>query len=255
MKHKVHTAWCWNVVAICMLAAIAGNTTVTAEEEGGSSLPVNIVIDATYASAYYWRGASAGTGTNFLQPSVDVSYTSESEDFSFTVGANVWYSQGIEDAGVPENNGELDYTVYVGTTVWALDISAGVIDYMIPHGFPFADRHVLEGNLGVGVNSLPFDNSVTVYLNLDGDDDNSVYLAPSVGTTYKNLGLGLTAGIVLGESAYYDTTGTELVDITPSVSYSIPGDAETTISFNVGYNPHTHTKITFITLGTSFNID
>ena len=57
---------------------------------------------------------------------------------------------------------------------------------------------MLEANLGVGVNALPFDNSITFYMNLSGDDDSSMYLAPSLGTTYKNLGIGLTAGLVLG---------------------------------------------------------
>ena len=251
MKHKMHIEWCWYIVAVFILASVAGNTMVAAEEEG-SSLPVDIVIDATYASAYYWRGAIAGRGTSFMQPSVDVSYTAESENTAFSVGANVWYSQGIED-GV--DNSEIDYTVYLGASLGAIDINAGVIDYVIPNSFPFAEDHVLEANAGIGISALPFDNSITVYLNLAGDDDSSIYLAPSLGTTYKNLGIGLTAGLVLGESALYGTDGAALVDITPSISYSIPGDAETAVSFNIGYNPNSDLKMAYVTIGTSFSID
>ena len=251
MKHKMHIEWCWYIVAVFILASVAGNTMVAAEEEG-SSLPVDIVIDATYASAYYWRGAIAGRGTSFMQPSVDVSYTAESENTAFSVGANVWYSQGIED-GV--DNSEIDYTVYLGASLGAIDINAGVIDYVIPNSFPFAEDHVLEANAGIGISALPFDNSITVYLNLAGDDDSSIYLAPSLGTTYKNLGIGLTAGLVLGESELYGTDGAALVDITPSISYSIPGDAETAVSFNIGYNPNSDLKMAYVTIGTSFSID
>ena len=248
MKHKMHVAWYWYVIAIFGLAAVAGGMTVVAEEEG-SSLPVDIAIDATYASAYYWRGASAGAGTSFMQPSLDISYAAG----PISVGANVWYSQGID--GGEADNSEIDYTVYFGASLGAVDISAGVIDYVIPGGFPFAEDHVLEANLGVGVSALPFDNSITFYTNLAGDDDSSMYLAPSLGTSYKNLGIGLTAGLALGESELYGTDGAALVDITPSISYSIAGDPETSVSFNIGYNPNSGLKMSYVTLGTSFSID
>ena len=248
MKHKMHVAWCWYIVAVFVLASVAGNTMVAAEEEG-SSLPIDIAIDATYASAYYWRGASAGAGMSFMQPSVDISYAAG----PVSVGANVWYSQGID--GGDSDNSEIDYTLYVGASLGAIDLSAGVIDYVIPGSFPFAEDHVLEANAGVGISALPFDNNITVYLNLAGDDDSSIYLAPSLGTTYKNLGIGLTAGLALGESELYGTEGAALVDITPSISYSIPGDAETSVSFNIGYNPNSGLKMAYVTLGTSFSID
>lgn len=249
MKHKMHVAWYRYIVAIFVLAfAVPGTVTVVAEEEGSSS-PLAIAIDATYASAYYWRGASAGAGTSFMQPSADVSYAAG----PLTVGANVWYSQGID--GGDADNSEIDYTVYLGAGLGAVDVSAGVIDYVIPGSFPFAEDHVLEANLGVGVSALPFDNSITFYMNLAGDDDSSMYLAPSLGTTYKNLGIGLTAGLALGESELYGTDGAALVDITPSISYSIPGDAETSVSLNIGYNPNSGLKMSYVTIGTSFSID
>ena len=255
MKRKMHVEWCWYVLAVFVLASVVVNIAVATEEEG-SLLPVDIAVDATYASAYYWRGASAGDGTSFIQPSVDVSYTAG----PVTVGANVWYSQGIERPDDEhghelEDNSEIDYTVYLGASLGVVDVSAGVIDYVIPNSFPFAEDHVLEANAGIGISALPFDNSITFYVNLAGDDDSSMYLAPSLGTSYKNLGIGLTAGLVLGESAFYGTEGAALVDITPSISYTIPGDAETSVSFNIGYNPNSDLKMSYVTLGTSFSID
>lgn len=252
MKHKMHVAWYWYIVAVFGLVSLVGNMTVGAEEEG-SSLPVDIAIDATYASAYYWRGASAGAGTSFMQPSADVSYAAG----AFTIGTNVWYSQGIDGGGEDNrtDNSEIDYTVYLGAGLGAVDVNAGVIDYVIPGSFPFAEDHVLEANVGVGVNALPFDNSITFYVNLAGDDDSSMYLAPSLGTTYKNVGIGLTAGIALGESGLYGTDGAALVDITPSLSYSITGDPETAVSLNIGYNPNSGLKMSYVTIGTSLSID
>ena len=134
MKHKTHVARYWYTVAIFVLASVAGTVTVVAEEEG-SSLPIDIAIDATYASAYYWRGASAGAGTSFMQPSADISYAAG----PVTVGANVWYSQGIDGGGENDNtnNSEIDYTVYVGASLGVVDISAGVIDYVIPGSFRY----------------------------------------------------------------------------------------------------------------------
>ncbi len=254
MKHKMQVGWYWYIAATFVLASVAGTVTLAAEEEG-SLLPVDIAIDATYASAYYWRGASAGAGTSFLQPSVDVSYTAG----PVTVGTNVWYSQGIERPDEHghklEDNSEIDYTVYLGASLGVVDISTGVIDYVIPNSFPFAEGHVLEANAGVGISALPFDNSITFYVNLTGDDDSSMYLAPSLGTSYKDLGISLTAGLALGESALYGTEGAALVDITPSISYTIPGDAETSVSFNIGYNPNSDLKMAYVTFGTSFSID
>ena len=127
MKHNMHVAWYWYIVAIFVLASAAGSTMVEAEEEG-SSLPIDIAIDATYASAYYWRGASAGAGTSFMQPSADISYTAG----PISVGTNVWYSQGID--GGDADNSEIDYTVYLGASLGVIDLSAGVIDYVIPGG-------------------------------------------------------------------------------------------------------------------------
>ena len=248
MKHKMRVARYWYIVAILGLVSVAGSVTVVAEGEG-SALPVDIAIDATYASAYYWRGASAGAGTSFMQPSADISYSAG----AFTIGTNVWYSQGID--GGDADNSEIDYTVYLEAGIGAIDINAGAIDYVIPGSFPFAEDHVLEANVGVGVNALPFDNSIAFYVNLAGDDDSSMYLAPSLGTTYKNVGIGLTAGLALGGSALYGTDGAALVDITPSISYSIPGDPETSVSLNIGYNPNSGLKMSYITIGTSFSVD
>ena len=252
MKHKMCT-----LAAVCILAAVMGNTVLMAQDADDSTSPISIVGDIPYVSRYYWRGSDLSNGDDgFLQPSIDVSYTAASEGSSFTIGANVWYSQGIEDGTAIKDNSEIDYSAYIGVSVGPADISAGVIDYVIPNDTPFAEGDVLEANVGVSINTLPFDNNVTFYLNLDGDDDDSAYLAPSVGYTYKSLSFGLTLGLALGESAYYGTDGTKLIDITPSVSYAVPfGDNETSISLNIGYNPETDLKIPYITVGTSFSID
>ena len=227
------------------------------EESSGLDLPIDIAVDFTYSSLYYWRGFEAGF-SSFAMPSIDVSYSTD----AISAGVNIWYAQGFEaDDTEGSDNSEVDYTVYAGLTAGPVDISAGVIDYTIPAGAPFTEGHVLEANVGIAINTLPFDNSVAVYINLDGETDaagesaNSVYIAPRIGYTYEDWSLGLTLGLAVGESDYYGTTGAAIIDITPGVSYSIPfGGAQASISLNLGYNPENGTKIPFFTFGTGFSL-
>ncbi len=243
-------AW-FGCLALIGLWITQGNIAAQAEGAGDLGLPIDIAADFTYSSLYYWRGGQAGEGS-FAMPSIDISYGTE----SVTVGANLWYAQGFEeDSDESHNNSEIDYTLYAEATAGPVDVSIGVIDYTIPAGVPFNDTHVLEVTAGIGMNTLPFDNGVAVYVNVDGDDDNSIFIAPSIGYTYKDWALGLTLGIATGKSDYYSTDGAALLDITPSISYVIPfGDTEAAISLNVGYNPKTGTRMPFFTIGTGFSL-
>ena len=223
--------------------------------DDGRGTSIDIVVDKTYATAYYWRGAFAGVGranpdlfrTGFMQPSVDVSL-----GVGFlSVGANVWYSQGVEDV---KDNSEMRYSGSLSTGLGPIGITAGATNYR-GNSFLFTDSSVLESNVGFSIDALPFDNSVTYYKNVRGDDDESAYIESNIGVSYKHLNLGVTAGVAVGASGLYGTEETALVDVTPSVSYVIDGNAETVVGFNIGYNPNTDLKMPYITIRTSFSID
>lgn len=264
MKQKIHGTWYWHIIALFVLvfittnagsAAVASPDEMAMPEEEVAASPIKIEVDKTYATAYYWRGAFAGVGranpdlfrTGFMQPSVDVTLDAK----LFRVGANVWYSQGVEDV---KDNSEMRYSGSLGVDVGPIGITAGATNYR-GNSFLFTDSSVLEANVGVSINALPFDNGVVYYKNVSGDDDESAYVASNIGIRYKHLAIGVTAGIALGESELYGTEETALVDLTPSISYTMDGDAKTSISFNIGYNPNTDLRIPYITVGTSFSID
>ena len=226
----------------------------------------DVALDFTYASAYYWRGAPAGAGNGFVQPSADISYAVMPD---LTVGLNLWMSQGPEASDAEDAaNSEIDYTVYAAYSAGDIGVYAGAIDYVIPAGAPFADGHVLEAHVGVDFTAGDLGLGVAAALNLDGDTymdkadveqtRNSMYIAPSLSYPLGNLSLGLSLGI--GNGVYTvdedeDEDTMALVDITPSVSYSIPlGDeAEAAVGLAIGYNPDTGATLPFLTLGTGWS--
>ncbi len=216
----------------------------------------DVALDFTYASAYYWRGAPAGDGNGFLQPSADISYAASPE---LSVGLNLWMSQGPEASEAEDDsNSEIDYTVWAAYSAGEIGVYAGVIDYVIPAGAPFADGHVLEGHVGVDFAAGDLGLGVAAYLNLDGDDEDSMYIAPSLSYPLGNLSLGLSIG--LGNGFYsMEEEGEEdamaLVDLTPSVSYAVPlGDEmEAAVGLAIGYNPDTGATLPFLTLGTGWS--
>ena len=216
----------------------------------------DVALDFTYASAYYWRGASAGAGNGFVQPSADISYAVSPE---LSVGLNLWMSQGSEASDADaDSNSEIDYTVSATYSAGDIGVSVGVIDYVIPAGAPFADGHVLEAHAGVNFAAGDLGLGIAAYMNLDGDDDDSMYIAPSLSYPLGNLSLGLSIG--LGNGFYSaEDEGEEdamaLVDLTPSVSYAIPlgEEAEASLGLAFGYNPDTGYTLPFLTLGTGWS--
>lgn len=227
----------------------------------------DVALDFTYASAYYWRGASAGAGNGFVQPSADISYAA-SPDLS--VGLNLWMSQGPEASDADaDSNSEIDYTVSAAYSAGDIGVSVGVIDYVIPAGAPFADGHVLEAHAGVDFAAGDLGLGVAAYMNLDGDtymdtEDteqtrSSLYIAPSLSYPLGNLSLGLSLGIGNGiyteDEDEKDGDTMALVDLTPSVSYAIPlgEEAEASLGLAFGYNPDTGQTLPFLTLGTGWS--
>ena len=221
----------------------------------------DIAFDFTYASSYYWRGAAAGSGNGFMQPSADLSYAVTPE---LGVGLNIWLSQGPGIVGLEAgpldglDNNEIDYTVSASYGLGDIGIYAGVIDYVIPIGAPFADGHVLEAHIGADFAADDLGIGIAAYMNLDGDDEDSMYIAPSLSYPLGNLSLGLSLGLGNGfysEEELGEEDALALVDITPSVGYSIPlgDDLEAAVGLAVGYNPNADTILPFFTLSTGWN--
>ena len=229
--------------AAAVLAIVAwayGSASATAD-----GAVVDVALDFTYSSLRYWRGDQSGHGSAAI-PSADVSVTSG----EVSVGVNLWYAQGLE-LGPTDDNNELDYTAYAAASAGPVDATVGATNLLVPLDAPFKDgRSTLELWGGVSFPGLPFDNDVRFSLNVDGDEDDSWYLAPSVGYTVDHLTLAMTLGIAGASPGYYGNAGSALIDVTPSISYSIPlGDAEAAASLAIGYNPDAKVTVPYFTMG------
>jgi hypothetical protein len=180
-----------------------------------------------------------------------------------TVGVNVWYMAGPEDEVT--DNSEIDYTVSGSYPVGDLTVSAGVIDYVFPIGAPFRapddqdeDGHILEAYAGVDVGALvdpDLSIALNAYMNLDGDEDDSLYFQAKVGYPLGHLSLGLTLGVAGESPSYYGVDSTSLVDVTPNVAFDIPlgNDSSATVGMSIAFNPETDAVLPFFTIGTSYN--
>lgn len=221
---------------------------------------VEVSLDFTYASAHYWRGGHAPGGTRgFVQPTLDVSHAVGDG----AVGLNVWYMAGPEDEVT--DNSEIDYTVSGTYPLGDVTVSAGVIDYVFPVGAPFrapddqdADGHILEAYGGVDVGALldpDLSLALNAYVNLDGDEDDSVYFQADISYPLGELSLGLTLGVAGESPSYYGVDSTTLIDVSPNVAFDIPlgGDSTAAVGMAIAVNPETDAILPFFTIGTTYN--
>ncbi|MBT3269427.1 hypothetical protein HN371_19950 [Candidatus Poribacteria bacterium] len=221
---------------------------------------VDVALDFTYASAHYWRGGQAPAGTNgFVQPTLDVSHPVGDG----SLGLNVWYMAGPKDEA--KDNSEIDYTVSGSYPLGDVAVSAGVIDYVFPVGPAFRapndqdeQGHILEAYAGADVGALidpDLGLAVNAYMNLDGDEDDSLYIQTAVSYPLGHLTLGLTLGVAGESPSYYGVDSTALVDVSPNVAFDIPlGDeASAAAAFTIAINPETDAILPFFTIGTTYN--
>ncbi len=240
----------WTVLA-CVALALA------ADAVAGD---VDVSLDFTYASAHYWRGGHAPGGTRgFVQPTLDVSHSAGDG----AVSLNVWYMAGPEDEA-PDNS-EIDYTLSGVYPIGNLSVSAGLIDYVFPVGAPFRaadadgeDGHILEAYAGVDIGALldpSLSLALSAYVNVDGDDDDSLYFQASVAYPLGHLTLGLTFGVAGESPGYYGGDSATLIDVSPNVGFDVPlgGDSTATVGMSIAFNPETDAVLPFFTIGTSYD--
>ena len=67
------------------------------------------------------------------------------------------------------------------------------------------------------------------------DDDNSIYLEGSVPFSISDVDLGITLGLVAGESAFYGVAGTSLVNLGLSASKNLEITEKFTLPLTTAY--------------------
>lgn len=217
-------------------------------------------VGADFVSRYHWRGQLLAS-TPAIQPSI--SYTVESEDVNFEIGAWGSYSFTGNDGS------EADLYFSVGFS----DFSIGITDYFFPSDTPFAvgdnyfdyDNHVFELNFG-------YDGPVAlaVNYNLTGDakgieggedeDFHSVYAELGYSFGQTDLSVGLGNGWYRDQELTMDPNGTVMdvsndfglvnVALTHSKDIKITEDFALPVFGTVAFNP-TIEKI-FLVFGMSF---
>lgn len=191
-------------------------------------------IGADIVSRYIWRGTDFGESMA-VQPALTLGFG------GLEMGAWGSYSISASGAGANENDLWASYTV---STSNGASFSFGITDYYFPapggHGFFVTDAHTLELSASVtGPESFPV--SFLAGKMVRNDDDKSLYLEASVPvSSFQDVDLSLTAGMVAGESEFYGTEGTAFVNLGVSASKELVITDSFSLPLSVSYilNPN-----------------
>lgn len=162
-------------------------------------------IGADIVSRYVWRGLDFGESMS-VQPALTAGIG------GLEVGA--WGSYSIGRPGAEFNENDL-WASFTHELPSGASVSVGVTDYYFPapggKGFTDGEAHTQEFSATVsGPESFP----VTLYAGILTDEDTSLYVEASIPLgTVDGVELGAHAGLVGGESIFYNTKGAGLVNL------------------------------------------
>lgn len=186
-------------------------------------------IGADVFSRYVWRGTDFGESMA-VQPALTFGFG------GLEVGAWGSYSVSASGAGANENDIWATYTVEASN---GASFSFGFTDYYFPgpgaDGFFVTDAHILELSASfTGPESFPI--SLFAGRMSRNDPDNSLYLEASVPvSSFEDVDLSLTAGMVAGESDFYGTEGTAFVNLGVSASKDLVITEDFAVPVSVSY--------------------
>ena len=191
-------------------------------------------IGADVVSRYVWRGTDFGESMS-VQPAFTLGFG------GLEVGA--WGSYSITASGADFNENDLWATYTVSASNGA-SFSFGFTDYYFPapgaDGFFVTDGHILELSASfTGPESFPI--SLLAGRMSRNDPDNSLYLEASVPvSSFEDVDLSLTAGMVAGKSDFYGTRGTAFVNLGVSAAKDLVITDSFALPISVSYilNPN-----------------
>ncbi len=198
-------------------------------------------------SRYIWRGTDFGESASF-QPTLAFSAG------GLEIGTWASYSISANGAGANEHDLWIGYTVDTGS---AGAFSFGVTDYYFPSpdGSDFFDfsgdgegSHWIEPYASY---SGPASFPITLYGGIfaHNDPDHSVYLEASFPFKADGVALGLTAGVVTGESVLYGTDGFALVNLGLSATREITISEQFALPVSVAYILNPDQERSFLVIG------
>jgi len=192
-------------------------------------------------SRYVWRGIDFGQQLSY-QPGF--SYTAK----GFEIGT--WGSFATDGAGANELDLYASFSIDIND---GSSISFGLTDYYFPTttgnflNFNNNGNHVIEPFLSY---SGPV--SVSAYMNLINDPDNSMYLNASYAFTVDEVNLETFIGVIPYESSFwYGNTSTAVQEIGLSATKEIPITDEFSLPVFTSYIINPYQEISFLVFGFS----
>ncbi len=205
-----------------------------------------VQLGADVVSRYIWRGTDFGESMS-VQPGLRLAMG------ALTVGT--WASYAIAAPGAEANEHDLYLSLSFGA------VSIGVTDYYFPAPggakfFDFDDNgegaHYLEPFLQInGPKTAPF--SLFAGFFAYNDPDHSIYLEGHFPFAVNGVEMGLTVGVVAGESGFYNTGGVALVNLGLSASRTIQITESFGLPIFVRYilNPNPRVERSYLVFGLS----
>lgn len=228
-----------------LVAALAASVSVAAPAHGQS-----FGIGADIVSRYVWRGIDFGESMS-VQPSLSFAHG------GLEIGAWASWSVGADGASANEND------LYVSYSFGPLTV--GVNDYYFPSpepgwpdgGYGFLNRraHTFEPYVSY---SGKVDLSAGFAFSPDTEDadasrERSLYVEGGVPFEVEGAEVRLHAGIVGGESGFYDTDGAALVNVGITVAKPIEITDAFSLPVNVAYVLNPHKERSFLVFGLSLS--
>jgi hypothetical protein len=198
-----------------------------------------------FVSRYVWRGLDFGNSFS-VQPSIALI----AGDFE----AGFWGSYPFTNTA--GGNEEID--LYLGYTLG--DVSVLITDYYFPNSggkygnYDDPGSHTVEVGLSYG-GSDAFPLSVTAFMNVYNDDDNTVYFELGYTTQVNEVALDFfVGGTPGGDAGYYGTIDFNLINIGITASKEISITDKFTLPIFSSYVLNPNLEVAFLVFGLSLRM-
>jgi len=205
------------------------------------SAQAQVSFGTDVASRYIWRGIDFGQSLSF-QPSLSVAKG------GFELGA--WGAYANSGGATNELDLYLSYTVELKS---GTSLSFGATDYYFPASpgqfldFDTDGNHLIEPFVGISTASF----SLTAYMNVLNDPDNSMYLHASAPFEVDDNEITLHIGVLPYASAWYGTSKAAIQDIGVSVSREIQITETFSLPLFSSYIINPYQEVSFLLFGFS----
>lgn len=238
--------FCWiGLFVLFPVAALAGDKEKGEEGEATTDVKTawgTVSFGSDFMSRYVWRGTDVGRSPS-IQPAL--SFTRG----GFEVGTSAAYPLFSESFEADEHDFYVSYSVdtryggfSVGTTA-----NAGATFFRIDGDWQ--EGNTLELMTSYTGAKAPF--SITAFVNVHNDPQNSVYVEASYPVTVQDVSVTFHAGGVLGESTFYGVSQTAFTNVGITATREVAFSTTFSLPLVASYVLNPYTETTFLVFGFS----